>query len=143
MNFQGVVINVSDLNRSIDFYRGVLAFTVLNQNDQLATLSAPHSDQPQVVILRAFGSGRLGGARTPGVRAFIVEVDSTDQQEEIAHALDSRGLLVSRRSQSDWTAIVGRDPDGVAVVVASSPGEGRISEASWRTFDELIYGIGE
>jgi catechol-2,3-dioxygenase len=142
MHYQGVVMNVSDLNRSIDFYREVLAFTVLSQNEQLATVSAPDSDQPQVIVLRAFGSGRMGGARTPGVRAFILEVDSTDQQEQIARDLDSRGLLVSRRSQTDWTAIVGRDPDGVGVVVVSAPG-GRISEASWRTFDELIYGIGE
>jgi catechol 2,3-dioxygenase-like lactoylglutathione lyase family enzyme len=28
MNFQGVVMNVADLNRSIDFYRQVLDFTV-------------------------------------------------------------------------------------------------------------------
>jgi catechol 2,3-dioxygenase-like lactoylglutathione lyase family enzyme len=31
MNFQGVVMNVADLNRSIDFYREVLGFTLLSQ----------------------------------------------------------------------------------------------------------------
>jgi catechol 2,3-dioxygenase-like lactoylglutathione lyase family enzyme len=143
MNFQGVVVNVADLNRSIDFYREVFDFTVLTQNEQLATVAAPGSDQPQVIVLRAFGSGRVGGARTTGVRAFILEADSAAQQEQIATALDSRGLLVSRRSQSEWTAVVGRDPDGVAVVVANAAGEGRLSEANWRTLDDLLYGLGE
>jgi hypothetical protein len=78
-----------------------------------------------------------------GLRAFIAEVDTTEQQEPIAGKLASRGLLVSRRDQNEWTAIEGRDPDAVAIVVASAPGEGRISETSWRTLDDLLYGIGE
>ena len=143
MNFQGVIMNVADLNRSIDFYREVLDFTVLSQNEQLATVSAPESDHPQVIVLRAFGRSRVGGARHIGLRAFVLEVDSTDDLERIAGTLDSRGLLISRRDHSDWTAVVGRDPDGVALVVACVSGPGRITENSWTTLDDLLYGIGE
>ncbi len=143
MNFQGVVINVAELNRSIDFYRQVLDFTLLSQNEQLAVVSAPGNDHPQVIVLRAFGSGRHGGARHTGLRAFILEVESTDQLERIASKLDSRGLLVSRRDQTEWAAVVGHDLDGVAVVVACVSGAGRITDDSWRTLDVLLYGIGE
>ena len=143
MNFQGVVINVADLNRSIDFYREVLDFTLLSQKDQLAAVSAPGSDRTQVIVLRALGSGPVGGARHSGVRAFVLEVESADQLELIASELDSRRLLVSRRDHAEWTAVVGRDPDGVAVVVAWHPGGGRITEESWRTLDDFLYGIGE
>ena len=143
MNFDGVVMNVTDLNRSIDFYRQVLDFTLLTQNDQLATVSAPESDHPQVIVFRAFGSGRIEGARHAGLRAFVLEVESADQLERIASAFDSRGILVSRRDHSDWTAVVGRDPDGVAVVVTCVSGEARINENSWKTLDDLLYGIGE
>ena len=143
MNFQGVVMNVADLNRSIDFYREVLDFTVLSQKDQLAAVKAPGNDQPQVIVLRAFGSGPVEGARHVGLRAFVLEVDSADQLERIASDLDSRRLLVSRRDHSDWIAVVGHDPDGVAVVVALHPGGGRITQESWRTLDEFLYGIGE
>jgi catechol-2,3-dioxygenase len=142
MNFQGVVMNVADLNRSIDFYRDVLDFTLLSQNEQLATVSAPESDRPQVIVLRAFGSSPAGGARHIGLRAFVLEVESADELERIASELDSRRLLVSRRDQSEWTAIVGRDPDGMALVVAHVS-EGRLTENSWRTLDDLLYGIGE
>ncbi len=143
MNFQGVVMNVADLNRSIDFYRQVLDFKLLSQNEQLAVVSAPGSDHPQVIVLRAFGSGRLGGARHSGLRAFVLEVDAAEQLERIASELDSRGLLISRRRQSEWTAVVGRDLDGVAVVVACVSGSGKITEDSWKTPDDLLYGIGE
>jgi catechol-2,3-dioxygenase len=143
MNFQGVIMNVADLDRSIDFYREVLDFTVLSRNEQLATVSAPESDRPQVIVLRAFGSSRVGGARHIGLRAFVLEVDSIDHLERIASTLDSRGLLISRRDHSEWTAVVGRDPDGVAVVVACVPGPGGITEDSWTTLDDLLYGIGE
>src|SRR5580692_12856960 len=97
MNFQGVVMNVADLNRSIDFYREVLGFTVLSQEEQLAAVSAPGNDQPQVIVLRALGSRTVGGAGHIGLRAFIMEVESEDQLEQIAREFDSRRLLISRR----------------------------------------------
>jgi catechol-2,3-dioxygenase len=143
MNFQGVVMNVADLNRSIDFYREVLDFTLLSQREQLAAVSAPGSDRTQVIVLRALGRGPVGGAGHIGLQAFALEVESGDQLERIASELDSRRALVSRRDHSEWTAVVGRDPDGVAVVVACHAGGGRITEDSWRTLDEFLYGIGE
>jgi len=143
VKFQGVVINVADLSRSIDFYREVLDFTLLSQKDQLAAVRAPGNDEPQVIVLREFGSGRIGGARHIGVRAFMVEVESADQQERIARELDTRKLLVGRRDHHEWTAVVGRDPDEVAVVVTWQPGGGRITEESWKTLDDFLYGIGE
>jgi catechol 2,3-dioxygenase-like lactoylglutathione lyase family enzyme len=144
MNFQGVVLNVDDLNRSIDFYREVLGFTLLAREDQLATVRAPGNDQPQVIVLRAFGrSSPMGGGGHIGLRAFMLEVESADHLERIASDLDSRKLLVSRRDHSEWSAVVGRDPDDVAVVVASHPRGGRITEDAWKTLDDFLYGIGE
>jgi catechol 2,3-dioxygenase-like lactoylglutathione lyase family enzyme len=143
VNFQGVVINVADLERSIDFYREVLNFTLLSQKEQLAGLSAPGSDRTQVVVLRAFGSGPIGGARHIGLRVFILEVESADQLEQIASELESRKRLVGRRDHSEWTAVVGHDPDEVAVVVSHHPGGERFTEDGWRTLDDFLYGIGE
>ena len=143
MNFQGVMMNVADLDRSIDFYHEVLGFTLLSREEQLAAVSAPGSDRAQVIVLRALGSSPLGGARHIGLRAFVLEIESADQLERIASDLDSRKLLISRRDHSEWTAVVGRDPDGVAIVVAWHPGGGRIPEDSWRALDDFLYGIGE
>ena len=143
MHFQGVLMNVADLDRSIAFYREVLGFTLLSQKSQLAAVHAPGSDPPQVIVLRAFGSGRIGGARQSGLRAFIVEVDTAEELKRIAGELESRKALVSRRDQKEWSAVVGRDPDGVAVVIDCVFGDGQIVEESWRRLDDLLYGIGE
>ena len=95
-------------------------------------MSAPGSGRSQVIVLREFGSSPVGGARHIGLRAFVLEVDSTDQLERIASDLDSRRLLVSRRDHNQWTAVVGRDPDQVAVVVACV--SGGITGDSWKNW---------
>ena len=126
MNLQGVVMNVADLNRSIDFYREVLGFTVLSQEEQLAAMSAPGSDRTQIIVLRELGSSPLAGARHIGLRAFVLDVESADQLERIAGDLDAGGHLVGRRDRSEWTAVVGRDPTGLASSWRGTPaGRGR------------------
>ena len=73
MNFQSVVVNVSDLDQSIDFYRDVYGFTLLSRRDQLASISAPGTDRPQVLVLRALGGSGRVGARHIGMRALVQE----------------------------------------------------------------------
>jgi catechol 2,3-dioxygenase len=143
MNFQGVVVNVTDLNRSIDFYREVLGFKLLSQEEELAAMSASGDDRTQVIVLRAFGSSPAGGARHVGVRAFVLDVESVDRLEQIASELDARKHLVTRRDHSEWSAVVGRDPDGVSVVLAAHPHGDRETEEGWKALDEFLYGVGE
>ena len=52
-------MNVTNLSRSVDFYRQVLDFTLLSQTAQLATMNAPESDHAQVIVLREFANGLL------------------------------------------------------------------------------------
>ena len=141
MNFHGVVINVAELDRSIDFYRQVLGFTLLSQEEQLAVVGASGNDRSQAIVLRAFGSSPLSGAGHIGLRSFIVEAESADQLERFASELESRKLLVSRREHSEWTAVVGRDPDGVAIVVTWHPAG--TTDDGWKVLDDFLYGIGE
>jgi hypothetical protein len=105
-------------------------------------VSAPGGDRAQVIALRALGGRVIAGAGHIGLRAFISEVESNDQLERIANHLDSRRLLVSRSDHSGWSAVVGRDPDRVAVVETWHP-NGRITEDNWRALDDFLYGIGE
>ncbi len=143
MNFQGVVMNVADLDRSIEFYREVLDFTLVSRKEQLAAMSAPGSDRAQIIVLRVLGKSPLAGGGHIGLRSFMLEVDAADELERIATDLDARQALVSRREHSAWTAVVGRDPDRAAVVVAWHPGGWANIEDSWRTLDDILYGIGE
>jgi catechol 2,3-dioxygenase-like lactoylglutathione lyase family enzyme len=145
VNFQSLVINVSNLDRSIEFYCDVFGFTLLSRRDQLAAISAAGSEQPQVIVLRAFGtSGRGGGARHIGIRALVLEVDSLTELEKIEQALERRQSLGRRLTDNaNWKAVVGYDPDRIALVAGTALGTGPITHESWADLDESLYGLGE
>jgi catechol-2,3-dioxygenase len=144
MNLQGVLMNVNDLDKSIDFYCAVPGFTLLSQKDQLAALTAPGTDRTELIVLRALGrTSPAGGARHVGLRAFMLDVDSVDNLERIAKGLESRGSLVDRRNHTDWMAVIGHDPDRTTVVAACSLHTKQIGDDEWKSLDEILYSIGE
>lgn len=144
MNLQTVVMNVGDLDTSVTFYRDVLGFTELAMKDQLAAVYAAGNDHPQVIVFREITtSGRLEGARHLGMRALVLEVDSTKELDRIAAAMEERGLLISRREGDVWLAAFGRDPDGTAVAASTSKDGTPITLQAWADLDEALYGIGE
>jgi catechol 2,3-dioxygenase-like lactoylglutathione lyase family enzyme len=145
MHFQSVVMNVSDLDRSIEFYSDVFGFTLLSRRDQLAAISAAGSEGPQVIILRAFGtSGRGTGARHIGIRALALEVDSDAELGAIEEALERRQSLGRRLTDNEnWKAVVGYDPDRITVIAGTAMGSGPITDESWAALDESLYGVGE
>lgn len=144
MNFQGVVMNVEELERSIDFYGEVLAFTLLSRNDQLAIMYAPQSSRSQVLVLRSVpASGRRVGAGHVGLRALVMEVDTLDELERVAAALEKQGCPVARHGDVSWTAVSGRDPDQIALAVGASLTSGPIALEAWAELHEILYALGE
>ena len=147
MYFQSVVMNVADLDRSIDFYRDVFAFDLLSRKDQLAALNAPGNAHPQVIVLRSLqrsSGARVSGARHVGIRAFVLGIDTLDELERIAAALDQRGSLLARHGDgATWTALFGRDPDQLALVAGTSMTADPINLDAWAALDDTLYGVGE
>jgi catechol 2,3-dioxygenase-like lactoylglutathione lyase family enzyme len=145
--FQGVVMNVADLDRSIDFYSEVFKFTLLARKDQLAAMNAPGNDRPQVIVLRAVSttsSRRITGGGHVGLRALILEVDSQDELERIAAALDKRGTVMGRHGDDvAWTAVSGRDPDQIALVAGTSLTGEPIPIEAWEPLHMALYAFGE
>ena len=147
MNFQSVVMNVDDLDRSIDFYRDVYGFTLLARKDQLASMYAAGNDRPQVIVLRSVGTTsahRVIGAGHVGIRAVVLEVDTVDELERVAAALDQRGCLGARHGDgATWAAVFGRDPDHIAVIAGTSLTDGPITLDAWADLDDALYSAGE
>jgi catechol 2,3-dioxygenase-like lactoylglutathione lyase family enzyme len=145
MYFQSIVMNVADIDRSLEFYSEVFGFKLLSRKDQLAAIHAPN-DRPQVIVLRALGtySSRVGGARHVGMRALVLEVESLDELERIASDMDRRQCLVARRGGDTWKAAFGRDPDRIAVVAGCSlTPQQSITLEAWANLDVFLYGVGE
>ena len=143
MNFLSVVLNVSDLDRSIEFYSGVFGFRLLFRRDQLAAIGGDENDRAQVIVLRNLGTNaHVGGAHHIGVRAVVLEVGTVDDLEEITQALERRDSLVGKREADSWKAVVGHDPDRIAVVTSCSLRSGPLTYDDWSP-DEMLYAIGE
>lgn len=148
MNFQCVVMNVEDLDRTIEFYREVFGFTLLSQRDQLAAMNAPGTERPQVIVFRSIGTAsarRVMGGRHVGIRGIVLEVDTLDEFERISAELDKRGSLVSRHGDDDktWISAFGRDPDHTAVVVGATLTDKPISLDAWTALHDALYAVGE
>jgi catechol 2,3-dioxygenase len=143
MYFQAIVTNVTDLDRSLEFYREVFGFELLSRKDRLAAIHAPGTERPQVIVLRAIGSTRVLGGGHAGMRALVVEVATLDELKQMEDALEKRNCFVSRRNGDTWTAVFGRDPDSTAVVAGCSLTGGPITLEAWANLDPSIYGVGE
>ena len=146
MNFQSVVMNVEDCDRSIAFYTEVFGFTLLSRKDQLAAVYPPDSDRAQVLVFRAIASSaarRVGGGHV-GIRALVMEVDTLEELERIAANLEKKRCLVGRHGDdATWTSIYARDPDQIALVVGASLTTGPIELESWSALHDALYALGE
>ena len=108
------VMFVQELGRSVSFYREVLALEVADRSSNAALLISPHGSQ---LILRAMGSNAAHALGSVGVQYVIWTAGSQDDLSRCEHALRGRAAHTETRSSEEVTAVEGRDPDGIPVIV--------------------------
>jgi catechol 2,3-dioxygenase-like lactoylglutathione lyase family enzyme len=120
------VLYVSDVQRSVDFYCGVLGFRRLEEMTPAnftgaAFLQAPGSTNDHDLGLFEIGSGAgpsLAGRSTVGLYHLAWEVDTLDELERLARALADAGSLVGSSDHGTTKSLYGKDPDGIEFEVA-------------------------
>ena len=109
------VIFVSDLDRSVGFYRDVFACEVAIHDPEAALLLAPGGFQIYLI-------GH--GARTPhasggiGPQCLIWAVNSADDLHLLEQALRDHGRFTDTYTSGGVTFVAGRDPDGIRILMA-------------------------
>ncbi len=109
-----VVIFVHDLDRSVAFYSAVLALRVTDQSPTAALLTSMSGTQ---LILRAMGSNAahpLGGV---GVQYVIWTAGDQAELGRCELALKQRSAYRDTRISGQVTALEGRDPDDIPVMI--------------------------
>jgi catechol 2,3-dioxygenase-like lactoylglutathione lyase family enzyme len=108
-----VVMFVQDLDRSVSFYQELLALEVADRSATAALLTSVNGSQ---LILRAMGGGvhSLGGV---GVQYVIWTAPGNEDLERIERVLKQRSAHLDTRTSGSTTAVEGRDPDNIAVIV--------------------------
>ena len=140
MNVHVVLVNVRDLDKSVEFYRGVFDFPVIGQRGRATALLVNEDDRRQVLVLREAGPNAVHPGRGAlGPRIFGFEVGSPEELELIEQRLEQRGTPLTHTRRETWEAIVGNDPDRVEFVAACSLTGAPISRDDWRNIDSMVF----
>jgi catechol 2,3-dioxygenase-like lactoylglutathione lyase family enzyme len=145
LSIQASLLNVSNLDRSIDFYRDVLDLRPVARADRVAALMIDETNRRQVLVLREAGGPhpiRMGRGGI-GPRLFALEVGSPRDLDVIEQRLVERKAFLGRRRTKTWEAIVGVDPDRIEVSVSSSLTGIPIQSEDWTNLDRMVYEVGE
>ena len=109
-----VVMFVRDLDRSVSFYLDVLMLEVADRSPTAALLAGPDGTQ---LILRAMGAGAehaLGGI---GIQYVVWTAAGKNDLERCELVLKQRSAHRDTRTSGQVTAVEGRDPDDIAVMI--------------------------
>ena len=108
------VLYVSDLQRSVDFYLGVLGMQVvaLEPRANAAFLKLARSGNHHDLGL--FGIGTAMGPKRPGIGLYHLawQVDTIDELQAAQTVLAEAGSLVGESSHGATKSLYAQDPDG-------------------------------
>ena len=116
------VLYVRDVDRSVDFYSGLLDFRVVMQvPGRAAFLLAPGSENDHDLGLFAIGEAARptdAGRSTVGLYHLAWEVDTLGELKRIRAGLIGAGALVGESDHSTTKALYAKDPDGLEFEVS-------------------------
>jgi catechol-2,3-dioxygenase len=142
VNLHTVLLDVADLDKSVEFYGGVFEFPVIGQRGRATALLVREDGFRQVVVLREVGANALHAGRgTIGARLVGFEVASLENLELIEQRLKQRDAPFGHFRRETWEAILGTDPDRIEFVVASSLTGAPISRDDWRNIDSMVFAL--
>ena len=130
------VLFVSDVTRSVAFYRDVLGFSPIAAMAELpgaAFLQAPGSTNDHDLGLFEIGAAAgasLAGRSTVGLYHLAWEVDTLGELERLRDALAAAGALGGASDHGTTKSLYGRDPDGLEFEVAWIIPADRLDEAA-------------
>ena len=123
-----VGLNVSDLNRSRDFYKEVFGFDVLGEsNDKQRSFAFLGRDKNVVLTLWQQSDGAFAADR-PGLHHLSFQVDSIAKVQEIERRLRDIGVvihhdgIVPHIEGADSGGVYFEDPDGIRLEIFAATG---------------------
>ncbi|HUF26858.1 MAG TPA: VOC family protein [Gemmatimonadaceae bacterium] len=129
-----VSLQVSDLARSLDYYRSTVGLTVLSQAGPSATLGTEGSEVPLVELHERPGASPVPRRGRLGLFHFAILVPNRSALGLLVRHLDEVGEPAWRSDHAVSEAIYLQDPDNLGIeVYADRPRE------NWRRVDRELY----
>ena len=112
------VLYVSDVNRSVDFYREVLGFRVKHQGPTMAFLRAAESDNDHDLGLFQVSDPAERHGPSIGLYHLAWSVNTLTELAEFEAKLRQTGALVGSSDHVVSKSLYGKDPDGIEFEVS-------------------------
>jgi catechol 2,3-dioxygenase len=129
-----VTLQVSDLQRSVEYYSNVLGMSVLGREDDLARLGVVGTGEQLAVLRRKPGIARAPRAGRFGLYHFAVVLPDRPSLGRFAAHLFSSGVRPGMADHAVSEALYLTDPDGLGIEVYADRPRG-----SWaRQGNELV-----
>lgn len=109
-----VVLFVSDLPRSLGFYQPLLNYSIVASDADAALLTGPDGSQ---LYLRQVGDRSTQPNDGVGVQLVAWTAGGPDDLDRCTKLLQERGAYEHRDTNEGITRLVGRDPDGLPVLI--------------------------
>lgn len=119
---RSALVTVTELDRSLAFYREIGFFEEVARDDTVAVLGQPPRGS-MFIILRQVQSRHAvrHGQDSLGVRSITFNVKAVGELDRIEPLLRERGLFTRRWTMADGAAelMTGRDPDNLPLAFGS------------------------
>jgi hypothetical protein len=109
------VVFVSEVSRSVEYYREILACTASIQNQYSALMLTPAGFQIYLIAKGDRASHPLGGI---GYQCLIWTVGSAAEVDDLEQVIRDRGHYTYSRTTRGVRFLSTRDPDGIRILVA-------------------------
>ena len=109
-------LQVSDLERSLSFYRDGLGLDVEWNDGTLSVLRSPGTAS-HTLVLRAVGDGAERRLGEVGVTRIAWQMTQPAELDDAEERLSQHAVRYQRSREADADRIVLRDPDGLTVIL--------------------------
>jgi catechol 2,3-dioxygenase-like lactoylglutathione lyase family enzyme len=116
---RSTLIAVTDLERSVAFYRDIGPFDEVVRDDAIAVLGDPAPSSIMLILREARGPHHTRhGQQSLGLRSITFNVGDPTELDRIESVLRDRDLLTTRRSLADGVSdlVLGHDPDNLPLL---------------------------
>lgn len=116
---RSTLVAVSDLDRSVDFYREIGPFDEIFREDAVAVLGGSSHASIALILRETRGGHQTRNyQRSMGLRSIHFNVGSLGELDRLESVLRGRELFTSRRQIADGASelLIGRDPDNLPLV---------------------------
>ncbi len=141
---RSILIAVSDLDRSVAFYREVGPFEEITRVDAVAVLGEESSSSIVLILRESRGIHQhRHGQQSLGLRSITFSVGSLDELDRVESVLRSHDVAPSRHEVADGASVIlrGRDPDNQPLVFICYDETKEHGADYYRAIADLFYSL--